>query len=143
MINTVVYFNNCEFDIHKEKLSKFIVDRSTQYLSLPNIVEIEYKKMSYNLYGETLLLPHKNNRFRVNDNLNLKEIVFPITHELIHLSQIQEGKLSFKYDCIIWNNRKYKINDQQSLSYTQQQQFPWESDVTKRQQYLLYQILKS
>lgn len=143
MPNTIVYFNQCLKDENKEKLSKIIVEKSSRYLPLPDTVEIEYKKLGHSLYGETLLLVNKTNRFRINDSLNIKEIIFPITHELIHLSQVVEGILTFKKNgVIVWNKREYKVKDPYTLSYEQQQQLPWESDVVKKQQYILSQILK-
>lgn len=78
----------------------------------------------------------------MNLDLSIHEIIYPIVHELIHISQMHRGQLAISRSGVfVWEGKTYKI-DQAKLTYAQYQNLPWEKDVTDRFKVLLEKILK-
>jgi hypothetical protein len=92
-------------------------------------------------YGETILKPGINRVITVNLDLTVNEIIYPITHELIHLSQMYEGKLAVsRTGLYVWEGKTYKV-DPAKISYKEYMHLPWEYDVSIRQKKLIEQII--
>ena len=100
--------------------------------------------MEQNVLGDTVLDLRLQNKIRLNSKLSVKEAVYVLSHELIHLAQIHTGQLKFnKNGNYVWNNRQYmNLAKLKTLSYSEYQQLPWEQDVVEKQQNLLENLLK-
>lgn len=135
-----VYFNKISVDPAKEIIAQKLCMFVAEFVSLPNHIEVEFKPMDMSTYGETLVLPTINKRIRINGLLSIKEMFYPIVHELLHLHQTHTGMLTVRRDGIyIWNSRPYHIRD--SLSHSEYTKLPWEVDVTKKEKKILEQVL--
>jgi hypothetical protein len=113
-----------------------VCDIVNQTYTLPDEIQVEYKKLGENIYGETYLQDRFQNRICLNHNLEIHEIIKPFMHELLHLHQIHISLLSKRRDgSFLWNNRVYRVN--KDMSYQQYMNLPWELDVAEKQQKLL------
>jgi len=131
------------YNIDREKVITNICNKIYQHLSLPDYIEIEFKYLPDNVYAEALLNYKFKNRIYINENLNLKEIVKPLVHELIHLNQIHIGKLSTNgRGIILWEGSRYSVN-QTLHSYTDYCNLPWEIDAMSREPKLLKILLEN
>lgn len=133
-------YGKCAVDLRKEKLIKHIVEKLSAELTLPDIVTIEFQKMGNSVYGETDI---SNKKITLNYELELNDILIPLTHELIHLEQIQVGKLAkSRSGEYVWENKPYKIQPNR-LRYKEYKELPWESEIDKKQKLLLEKLLKN
>lgn len=130
------------YSLSKEQLVTSIYGSIRQYISLPKQIEVEFKCIGPNVYGETYLLPRKTiNRFVLNADLPTKDIFYPCVHEFIHLHQIHSGKLSVsRTGVFVWNGAVYPI-DPSKLTYAEYQNLPWEQDAHDMQHDLVKKIL--
>lgn len=111
-------------------------------IDLPENIEIEFKNLKGDRYGETLLDPRFKNRLRLDETLNVKEVMLPLVHELLHLNQTHTGKLSVRRDgVIVWGDRHFKLPNR-PITYDESMTLPWEQDVANKQQFLLEIVLK-
>jgi hypothetical protein len=150
-MNLNFLYINCIKDIQKEKVITNICLKAKQHISLPEILDIEvqnfsgpnYQREYRSVLAETVLdLRLKVNRIRVNSELSSKEIVIPLVHELVHLNQIVEGRLSvYKNGDILWEGKRYQLKDPKKSTYEYYQNLPWEVDVRGRESKLLKTIL--
>ncbi|NBO23203.1 hypothetical protein EBU94_07700 [bacterium] len=124
-----------------EKVCKFV----GIYYPLPNLVTIEMRKLGKSIFGETVLNSRIKNLIKLNIELNIKDTIHVLTHELIHLSQITTGQLSISQNSeLVWEHRhKVSQHQLQKMKYVDYQQLPWEQDVVKKQQFLLELLLKN
>lgn len=131
-------------DHKKELLLTKVCELAKRYYALPKIIIIEMRKLGKSMFGETVVDPLHKNVIKLNVDLNIRESIYVLTHELIHLSQITCGQLSVSRKSeLVWNH-SYKISKDKlsKLSYDEYQQLPWEVDVVKKQQVLLDILLK-
>jgi hypothetical protein len=142
----VVNYNyvNTAYDTNKEKVLSVLCNNAKEHIELPNKVYIQISKLEPNVLGDTVLDFRLQNKIRLNSILNIKESVYVLSHELIHLSQIHIGQLKIhKNGNYIWENRQYmNLSKLKQLSFLEYQQLPWELDVAKKQQKLLENLLK-
>lgn len=142
----VVHFNyvNSYIDTNKEKILTVVCQKAKDLLQLPDKIYIQITKMEQNVLGDTVLDLRLQNKIRLNSTLSVKESVYVLSHELIHLAQIHTGQLKFnKNGNYVWNNRQYmNLAKLKTLSYSEYQQLPWEQDVVEKQQNLLENLLK-
>lgn len=140
MLNIIYIFQDIEPNDTVKLLLSRVCDLVSEHLVLPKEIQIEFKKLSDSNYAETSLNPRYKNRITINSNLELTEMINPLIHELIHLSQLHEGKLRKRRDGMyIWENRNYTVVE--TLSYKQYLELPWEADVVNRQKQITKQIL--
>lgn len=137
----VVFPKNSQPDIAKAKVAERLCQAAFLCLKLPDYIEVHFAHMSPGTYGEAILKPGINRVITVNLDLTVNEIIYPITHELIHLSQMHEGKLAVsRTGLYVWEGKTYKV-DTTTLSHKEYMQLPWEYDVTQRQRKLIEQII--
>lgn len=136
------YYRGVSPDNQKEKVAKYICNRLRDYLDLPDIIEIEFVQLGPNNYGETIVDFRYPNRIRINLDLSLNDIVIPIVHELLHLEQIKQGRLTNnRFGDILWENKVYKVK--KDISYRDYLALPWEEDVAKKQQKVLKNLIQN
>jgi len=152
MIVSFIYVN-CVKDVNKEKVIKHLCNISKQYIKLPDSLDIEiqnfdspnYEREYRSVLAETVLdCRLKVNRVRINSQLSEKELVIPFVHELIHLNQVVEGRLSvYKNGDILWEGKRYQIKNPRQSTYEYYENLPWEVDVRSREKKLLKTIMES
>ena len=136
------YYKGVSPDNQKEKIATYVCNRLRDYLDLPDIIEIEFIQLGPSSYAETIVDYRYPNRIRINLDLSLNDIVIPIVHELLHLEQIKQGRLTnTRFGDILWENKVYKVK--QNLPYRDYLALPWEEDVAKKQQIVLKNLLKN
>lgn len=133
---------NYQPDIEKAKVATSLCQAASLYIDLPDNIIVEFVDLGPSAYGESTLDFNKDSKVRVNLQLSCKELIYPLIHELLHLNQIHEGKLSVtRYGDCVWEGKTYKI-DQSKMSYKDYTQLPWELDVAQREKQLLSNILQ-
>lgn len=139
---TVRFPKHLQPDIEKAKVATSLCQAASLYISLPDSIIVEFVDLGHSAYGESTLTFNKESKVRINLQLSTKELIYPLIHELLHLNQIHEGRLSVNRfgDCV-WEGKTYKL-DQSKISYKEYIQLPWELDVTSREQQLLANILQ-
>lgn len=134
----IVHSRDSQKDIYKDRLIESITTRAAKFLTLPEIVIIELKKLNPSNYGETDITSKK---IILNCDIDLHSIIFPLSHELLHLEQIETGRLnrsrSGKY---VWENVVFEVEE--SITYSHYKDLPWELDVNKKHYELVAKILK-
>ena len=135
-------------DDSKQPQREAVVSRfceiARNFISLPDIIEIEFGDIGKSVYGETLLTPRFKNRIRINSQLDLRSIVNVLAHELLHLEQTHTGILIMRRDNIyMWKNKLYNTKPPNEMTPEEWEQLPWEMDVANKQQKLLENVLIS
>lgn len=139
---TVRFPKHLQPDIEKAKVATSLCQAASLYIALPDNIIVELVDLGHNAYGESTLTFNKESKVRINLQLSAKEMIYPLVHELLHLNQIHEGKLSVtRFGDCVWEGKIYKLN-QSKMSYKEYTQLPWELDVTSREQQLLANILQ-
>jgi hypothetical protein len=139
---TVRFPKHLQPDIEKAKVATSLCQAAALYIALPDNIIVELVDLGHNAYGESTLTFNKESKVRINLQLSAKEMIYPLVHELLHLNQIHEGKLSVtRFGDCVWEGKIYKLN-QSKMSYKEYTQLPWELDVTSREQQLLANILQ-
>ena len=140
-----VYSKGLKFDKNKEQLLDKVITNIREILLLPETIIIEFNNLQQNNYGETVLNTTVQNRIKLQYSLSYKESIFVLSHELVHLSQIQCGQLSYtKNGDYLWEGIKYcNCVELKTMPYEAYQQLPWELDVVKKQQKILDHLLKN
>ena len=137
----VVFPKHSQPDIAKATIAERLCQAASLCINLPDYIEVHFASLGPNTYGEAVLRPGINRVITVNLDLTINEIIYPITHELIHLSQMYEGKLAVsRTGLYVWEGKTYKV-DPHKISYKEYMQLPWEEDVTLRQKTLIEQII--
>lgn len=133
---------NYQPDIEKAKVATSLCQAASLYIDLPDNIIVEFVDLGPSMYGESTLTFNKDSKVRINLQLSCKELIYPLVHELLHLNQIHEGKLSVtRFGDCVWEGKTYKI-DQAKMSYKKYMQLPWELDVAHREKQLLANILQ-
>jgi hypothetical protein len=128
------------YDREKEIILEHIFQITRQLLSLPDKIEIEFKQLKHNVYGETLLDRRFKNRIRLHENLDKKESVVPFVHELLHLNQIHLGRLVGRRNgCFVFDKRIYHVSKNPTME--EWKNMPWEIDVANKEKKLLESVL--
>ena len=136
------YYKGVNPDIQKEKVATYVCNRLREHLDLPDVIEVEFIQLGPSTYGETVIDFRYPSRIRVNLDLSLTDIVIPIVHELLHLEQIKQNRLTNnRFGDILWENTVYKVK--KNLSYRDYLALPWELDVAEKQQKVLKNLLKN
>ena len=141
-MNVVISFpKNSQPDIAKATVAERLCQAASLCINLPDHIEVHFANLGPGTYGEIMLKPGINRVITVNLDLSVNEIIYPITHELIHLSQMYEGKLAVsRTGLYVWEGKTYKV-DPAKISYKEYMNLPWEHDVTLRQKTLIEQII--
>lgn len=152
-MNINFFYRGCNPEVNKEKIITNTCNTAKKYIKLPEELEVEIQNFSSPNYqrqyryvlAETVLDSRlKVNRIRINNDLSQKEIVIPLVHELLHLNQIVEGRLSvYKNGDIFWENKRYQLKDPTKSSYDYYENLPWEVDVRAKEKTLLNKILSN
>lgn len=137
----VIFPKDSQPDIAKATIAERLCQAAFLCINLPDYIEVHFAKLGPSIYGETILKPGINRSITINLDLSIAEIIYPITHELIHLSQVYEGKLVVGGRGIyVWEGKTYKV-DPAKISYMAYKELPWEYDVAVRQKKLIEQII--
>ena len=137
----IVFPKHSQPDIAKATIAERLCQAASLCINLPDYIEVRFAHMGPSAYGEAILKPGINRVITINLDLTVNEIIYPITHELIHLSQMYEGKLAIsRTGLYVWEGKTYKV-DPNKISYKEYMQLPWEYDVTLRQKTLIEQII--
>lgn len=137
----VVFPKHSQPDIAKATVAERLCQAASLCINLPDNVEIHFTSLGPGIYGEAVLKSGLNRVITINLDLSINEIIYPITHELIHLSQMYEGKLAVtRTGLYVWEGKTYKI-DPRKISHKEYMQLPWEYDVAVRQKKLIEQII--
>ena len=133
----------CYADADKCKIARSICEGMAELISLPDELSIEFISMPKNVYGDSTLDNKSKKYIRLNSELHVNDLMIPLVHELIHVSQMHEGILMITHDGIfIWDTVPYEVN-LSDIHYKDYQMLPWEADVRHRQPKLLPELLKS
>jgi hypothetical protein len=135
----ILFPKNYQPDIAKAKVATRLCQAASLYIDLPNSIIIEFTELDNDVYGDSIL---SANKIRINIKLSVKEIIYPIIHELLHVNQMHKGKLVVYKNKIVWEGKTYSI-DQSKLLYEEYRNLPWEQDVANREKILLGKILKT
>jgi len=128
-------------DIAKAKVASELYRASFAFISLPVDVTLEFTMLGETVYAQTPLNCLAERIIRINENLSVEEFIEPFIHELIHLSQLHTGRLSFsRAGNIIWDGTPYSV-DQSTATYKEYRNLPWEADAYNRQEWLLGKVL--
>lgn len=140
MFNIVCIFQDTQPDQDVKLLVNRLVEICHDVINLPNDIQIEFRKLDPNEYGQTSLNPRYKNRITINSDLSLSEIVKPIIHELCHMSQLHENRLyKHRDETYIWEGKKYKLKS--AMTYQDYRNLPWELDVEEKEKVLYKKIL--
>jgi len=139
-----VYDKNIKRNDLKERLIKSICELTSTKFVLPDKIIVINQNLGHHVLGETILDSKNSNKIKLNANLDYKETLIVLSHELIHLSQIAEKRLTFnKKGDYIWEGKVCcNYATIKSLDYNIYLQLPWEQDVAKKQQKLVDFLLK-
>jgi hypothetical protein len=138
---TVRFPKHLQPNIEKAKVATSLCQAASLYIALPDNIIVELVDLGHNAYGESTLTFNKESKVRINLQLSTKELIYPLVHELLHLNQMHEGKLSVtRFGDCVWEGKIYKL-DQSKMSYKEYTQLPWEYDVSIRQKKLIEQII--
>jgi hypothetical protein len=136
-------YNTDTFDGVRETVITNLTIKARKFLELPPSLEVEFKKLPMHMHAETLLNPRFNNRIRLQDILNSKEVIIPYLHELIHINQVYKKILIPRNNSYVsWKNRLYVIQANQS-DPDEWAKLPWEIDVANRLPTLVQNILSA
>jgi hypothetical protein len=129
-----------KYDSVREKVIERIINIVSKKIDLPMLIEVEFRSLPNNVYGETLLDSRYKNRIRIQENLLAKETIVPVIHELLHLNQVCTGKLSGRRDgSFVWNGKIY--NTSKNITTNEWSSLPWEIDVAEREKQMLLEVL--
>lgn len=139
MLN-IIFISDKQINYKAKILINRIIELLHENLELPNEIQIEFKELDENVYAETSLNPRYNNRITLNTKLEINDIIKPLIHELVHLEQINKGRLSKRRDgSYLYEGKVYKIKP--DISYDDYLNLPWENEVVIRQPVLYKMIL--
>lgn len=139
MLN-IIFISDKQINYKAKILINRIIVLLHENLELPNEIQIEFKELDENVYAETSLNPRYNNRITLNTKLEINDIIKPLIHELVHLEQINKGRLSKRRDgSYLYEGKVYKIKP--DISYDDYLNLPWENEVVIRQPVLYKMIL--
>lgn len=136
------YYRGLKPSLEKEKVASLTITKLRQHLSLPQNIEIQFVDLGPGNYAEAIVNTNTTNVVRLNVNLDAKDLIIPLTHEMIHIEQLYTKRLSStRTGKIIWEGKKYSVRE--DMPYDEYQMLPWEQDVQARIGTLLKSILKN
>lgn len=139
MLN-IIFISEKQINNKSKILIKRICELLRENLELPKEIQIEFKELEENVYAETSLNPRYNNRITLNSKLEINDIMKPLIHELIHLEQINKGKLAKRRDgSYLYEGKIYNIKP--NMTYKDYLDLPWEADVLVKEKILYKTIL--
>lgn len=113
---------------------------ATASLKLPNYLEIEFVQLEDGVYAETMLDPRFKNRIRLSDRID--DLLEPLLHELIHVSQVTSGHLvTYRNGVHAWKGQMYFLKPLCEMTDEEYLNLPWEKDVENTLPLLLDRIL--
>lgn len=128
-------------DKDREKVVTAVIGKCKKKFSLPDSIEVEFRKLEPAVYAETLIEFRFKNRIRLNSSLNYVDVIKPLIHELLHLNQTHTNKLYGRRDgAYVWLGKAYKVNE--DINYNQYKNLPWEKDVSDKETNILDEILE-
>ena len=131
------------YDTDREKVVENLTKCVALIVPLPKNIEIEFKRLSDSIYGETILDPRFPNRIRLSETLTTKEILRPLVHELLHLNQTFTGELSMQRDgSYVWQGKVFRVNTK-GMTVGEWEKLPWEQDVANTQDAVFFRAMKS
>jgi hypothetical protein len=138
-----VIFINKQLSIDKQKVVTNIINQLANCIPLPDKIEVEFQSLGPSSYGETVVTPSFTKRIILNSDLTPKELFYPTIHELVHVSQIHQGKLGVSRTGVyVWENKTYPV-DPLTMSYRDYQELPWEQDANHQQKILAKKLLEN
>ena len=124
----------------QHKVIANIINKLSSLLPLPDRIDVLLQSLGPSSYGETIVTSSFIKRIILNQDLTANELFFPTIHELVHVSQIHQGKLSAsRTGVFVWEHKTYHV-DPRKMSYSEYQKLPWELEAHE-QQYILGNIL--
>jgi hypothetical protein len=136
-----IIFNQSSPD--KQKVVVNIINQLTNYIPLPDKIEVVFQSLGPSSYGETVVTPAFTKRIILNSDLTPKELFYPTIHELVHVSQLHQGKLAVSRTGVyVWENKTYPV-DPLTMSYRDYQELPWEQDANQQQKILAKKLLEN
>lgn len=137
-----IKFINCQL-LDKQKVVTNIINKVANLIPLPDRIEVVFQSMAPSSYGETVVTASFTKRIILNQDLSLKDLFYPTIHELVHVSQIHQKKLSVSRTGVyIWEHKTYPV-DPLKMSYQDYQQLPWEQDANYQQNILAKKLLEN
>jgi len=132
------------YTLTKEQLVTSIHLKIIDLITLPELIDIEFRCMGPTTYGETVVNCRQAiKRIILNADLTTKELFIPTIHEFVHVHQMHVGKLSTSRTGVyIWEGKTYPV-DPLKLSHTEYQNLPWELDATAQQKILAKKLLEN
>jgi uncharacterized UPF0146 family protein len=128
-------------DINKAKLVKSLYRAIFLHIKLPEEITIEFSSLKDNIYAETPVNHLANYTIKLSENLSLEQIIEPLIHELVHINQIYEKRLSVtRGGNIIWEGKRFIIKDN-NMTFKEYRNLPWELEAFYKQKELLGKIL--
>lgn len=135
----ITYSKSVAKNIDKEKLIYNVVKKSSAFLKLPHTVTIRIETLDPGLYAQTDITYKK---IVLNSLLELNDIIFPLVHELIHLEQIETGKLNrSKQGKYVWEGQVYDVPE--NITHENYKQLPWEHEITKKNYDIVKKVLEN
>ena len=129
---TFTYSGSIRPPVTYERFVTKIIKLVKKIYVLPETIQVQLCDLDDSLYGMTVLDPRFPNRIKLNQILDINDVMIPLIHELMHLHQIYTNKLqSRKGGIILWENQVYKVN-MLNMSYAEYQNLPWEIDADQK-----------
>jgi hypothetical protein len=139
----IKFYHSKFIDLNKPKVVTAIYEKLFVLIPLPDHIEVIFQSMGNSSYGETIVTPSIIKKIILNSDLTPKELFYPTIHELVHVSQIHQGKLGVSRTGVyIWENKTYPV-DPLTMSYRDYQELPWEQDANHQQKILAKKLLEN
>lgn len=115
------------------------VNRASNFLELPERLIVVFLRCSPRIMGGVDQYAH--NKIGLNASLELKTAVEIMCHELIHVEQRLQNKLTINSDgWYFWLGKPWTNGNPELLPQHKYLELPWEADVRNRLPLLLRQI---
>ena len=119
-----------------------IVTQAANYIELPENVQIVLADLGPEVFAQSHLSARFRRRITCNTRLTVQEIMLPVVHELIHVSQQHTGRLRVTPSgSIIWQAKQYRNLD--NLAYEEYRALPWEQEAFAQQHIILKRCLSA
>ena len=139
-----------DINVRGHKLSpwkRILITHYTNYMfgelgtSFP--LNIVLKKMPKGINGtmELNLIQSGKNAISLSSDLGIPVLLMFIAHETIHITQVNEGKLSADNTHLLWNNTQTieigKYTQLQHNNYEEYASLPWEAEAIKNSKIIM------
>lgn len=122
-----------------EAVADQVIMRMARLTQLPERIQLHFLPLDHRTYGGVDQRYH--NRIAINSSLSLKEFIYILIHELIHVSQRETGRYTIQNGWHYWNGKPITNRDPETLPHREYAQLPWEMDVASKQQLYFNSIL--